>query len=1162
MRWLVIGLSLGVISCSGGSGSSGGGTTITVTSAVQDLNLDPTGQTTVLTFSKALGTALPGNFDTDGAQTAQTAVLAGTTVTVTWDDRVSPADQVRVVGKSAVVSAFGAVSTTNAAPSTFAVTGATQVPGLGADTITVQFSGPRVVESEAEDLTNWQLRVNGTALDLTGSTFDLDPGTQVLSITTGTGANLHAAFDLSATDVHTVADVQLATAPIVGAATGDVVAPTVVSVLQNLSQDPGGRIIDVTFSEAMDPVFSALLGNFVMANPDIATRVTQPSAAVLRVTFNNPVLPGLNTISLENLLDAHGNAFPNTVTAVTAGSTALNAFDNAPEFVTVANLGGDYVFADFDQALDPEEAEDETRWLLESPVGVPVDLSGATLNFMLLNKTLTISDLPDDFDNGVGFKLEAAVGNEPHDVDGELFTSSFTGTVGGDSVAPSVLSVTQNRTVDPTGLTLDVAFDEDVDQTTAELVGNWSVTGANVTSATLQSGDDVVRLVLDALAIPSVATTDAQNVDDLAGNTMAAQLAVAIGTTDGTAPSMQTVAVQAIEGALNDTLQVSFDDDMITADVQTPGSWSLESPIGTPVDISTATITHTTPRVARLVFDQGAGFNFKGPDAFRLGLSTMRDVAGNPISAGTLDGSVVAETRLPALDSVWVETAFTNQVHVRFDEPCDLTDDLAGQTVYTVRDSGGTVKGSPTTATPHADGMGVELVFGFSVIAASDTLDISGVTDLAGNYLFALEDLPVEVEDPAEVVLDVGISAAVSVSGEANDVLSVEFDRRPSPWGITDPANYTVMQGATPVDVSNAEFSFDGLQTVVIDLSGSPKPALQTGLNYTITVDGLQSAQGVAMSGASNDTTAATGDVAVPTLAVGDARLDANSPTDSVLIELNEAVDPTDAVDTLRFDINGATNPTTVSLAGPRTVRAFFAGGVATTDTLNTTIRDLAGNPAAASQVVATQDVAGPLVVSVSGVAEPNRGGDRVLINFDEPVTAATALQASNYAVTSGASVLNLTGSKMEYTSATNTVTIHLPAGQELDPASGLTVGVSNISDHSGLLLSPAANVGGAVTGDTTPPDFQAAFANYREDAGGLVVDVLFDEDVDQAFATNPLNWVPSGGQFVMTVDALSDRLYRLTLDLPLAALETLDLTGLSDVAGNTSGAIAVAPIL
>ena len=71
------------------------------------------------------------------------------------------------------------------------------------------------------------------------------------------------------------------------------------------------------------------------------------------------------------------------------------------------------------------------------------------------------------------------------------------------------------------------------------------------------------------------------------------------------------------------------------------------------------------------------------------------------------NGRIVAESNLPLLEAVWVETAFSNEVHVRFSEACDHMDDILGLTLYTVRDSGGTGKGYPVSATPHADGMGV-----------------------------------------------------------------------------------------------------------------------------------------------------------------------------------------------------------------------------------------------------------------------------------------------------------------------------------------------------------------------------------------------------------------------------------------------------------------------
>ena len=60
-------------------------------------------------------------------------------------------------------------------------------------------------------------------------------------------------------------------------------------------------------------------------------------------------------------------------------------------------------------------------WTLESPAGTPIDLSGATVNYDLLTKTVQIDDLPVDLVNGDSFLIQGAVGFEPHDVDGLLF---------------------------------------------------------------------------------------------------------------------------------------------------------------------------------------------------------------------------------------------------------------------------------------------------------------------------------------------------------------------------------------------------------------------------------------------------------------------------------------------------------------------------------------------------------------------------------------------------------------------------------------------------------------------------------------------------------------------------------------------------------------------
>ena len=60
-------------------------------------------------------------------------------------------------------------------------------------------------------------------------------------------------------------------------------------------------------------------------------------------------------------------------------------------------------------------------------------------------------------------------------------------------------------------------------------------------------------------------------------------------------------------------------------------------------------------------------------------------------------------------------------------------------------------------------------MFGFAVLAGSDTLDVAGVTDLAGNPLFPAFDQAVDAEDPAPVDFAAGATIVATLVGEENE---------------------------------------------------------------------------------------------------------------------------------------------------------------------------------------------------------------------------------------------------------------------------------------------------------------------------------------------------------------------------------------------------------
>ena len=1150
-----------LLSACGGSSSSGDGNTLA--SVVQDLTLDPNGVTTVLTFQKNLPALVsPGMFVADGGQVALNVVVVDNVATVTWDDRVTPSHQVMPTGLKGVAETFRSVTTTDASAPTFAILAADQNPGLGGDTIAIQFSGPYVVESAAEDIASWDLVVNGVSMDLTGSVLDHDPLTQALTMTLGPDANLHASFDLAAAAVISVADVPVSTTAVAGAAIGDAVAPTFVSAVQQLPESEFGYVIDFTFSEAMDPVFAAQIANFDAGFPVFASSVEQVSDTVLRVTFNHPIVPGFDTVDLVGeLMDAHGNPLTpvGAPVAVTAGSTVANGYGTTPVLETVADAGGDTLSLTFTQALDPDTADDFSLWAVESPLGNVLNLASSSFAYDLTTKSLTIT-LDRDLTTGDTFQVGPAAGPTPIDVDGEAFATVYAGVVTGDIAAPSVVSITQDRTLDPSGLTLDAVLSEDVDPVEAQDVNNWVVTGGGmVQTATLLPSQNAVRLVLDVLAVPGEDTFTVSDLTDLAGNPMALpQPLIAIASTDVTAPSGSGLVGFAEVGANNDRVEVIFDDTMIQSEVEDALNWTVESPVGKPLDTSGASVSYDAGTgEAVLTFDGGDEIDLKVFDDIQLTLANMRDVGGNTVSGLPMNAQVDGESGYPILETAWVNSVVPNRLHVQFSEPCDQLDDIAGYTEFLVRDDLGVALGSPSSVLVDADRHGAILMMGFGVIAGVHTLDVRGVTDLAGNQLFPVFDFPIQDVDALEPALDTGISAALTVSGEENDVLSVEFDRPVSRWDVLNPANYDL----SGVDLTGASFEFDGLQTVTITLDGGTAPALETGTGYTLTVDGLRSQQGVAMTGASAEVVVAGGDAVAPAAVALRTRLDAASPADSILVEFDEAIDPADAEDETLF-LKGGVTPDVATRLGHRTVRLFWAGGATAGELVDVSARDLAHNLGLATLAAEVAVTDGPVLLSVEGLIQPGFGGDRIQLGFNVPLSASTSSVISNYTADQGGVPIDLSNAIVRYASGTNLVIFHLPAGVELDPFQTLHVTVNNVTNQDGLAINPAGDLVGSVSGDLTPPDFDAALVNYRADATGLVVDVRFTEDVDPVFAEIATNFTVSGGQQVVDAQLLTSDVLRLTLSAPLVDGDEINTVALPDAAGVTSASISVAPSL
>jgi hypothetical protein len=1154
--------ALAVAGCSGGGSSSGTGGTNDLTAALQDLDLNAQGTVTVLTFESASGLsgAGAGNFTASGGQTPTGVTVDGNTVTITWNGRVSPANTVSVTGLTGVEGTGVSVSTSDSSAPTFTVSGDQNV-GWGNDVVTVEFSGVNVAEETAEDTDNWVLTVNGTSMSMTGTVCDFDAMTQTMTMELGSSAALWSSFTLSASGVRGVNHAAVSTTNISGTASGDSAAPTLVAAEQDLDADPLGRVVRFQFSEPMSPNFSTQLSHYGASSPDVAVSVSQTNSFHIDVTFNNPMVPGINMVELTGLYDMHGNAFPDVTTAITQPAPVANAVEGTPSANTVSNEGGDNIVFTTTQAFDPESALDASNWTLTIE-GNPVDLSTQTFEYDIETRTTSIT-LDFDLNNGDDFVLTAA---SVVDVDGQQSVLS-TGTlqVAGDATEPGVEAVTQNRTIDSTGMTVDVRFDEDVDEASAETTANYTRTGtgtATPDSATLLADKNTVRLVFDAAVVPGFHTVTASGVMDLAGNTMSAPGTATMSSTDTTAPMMTSSSATATAGLANDTLMVVFSDDMYEPSIEDSANWELESPIGSGITMGVCSVTYVdVARRATLTLD-GNSVNLQQGADYQIRFIGGVDLGGNTMSTTPSTGNVTAESELPELTKAWLSGGPTTSVTLVFSEPCgnltDLYDAVSNPNGvrYTLH-NGNTV--SATGATVSSDRLSTTVTFA-SAASAGDTLDVFGVRDMAGNPMFPVSGQAIVDAAGGDLVSPSfsGVTAT-AVAGEENDMIVITFDRDMNPFGMEDMNNYSidVGNGTTTLGLFRTNFVFNGTNEVTLTLEDDiANYNLQNGDLISVTTENLVSSFGTAQVGVLAQSGIMVGGDTANLAIAGNTtvRFDPSSSL-ALLVTFPEAMEGSAG----SYLLNGTQAASSVSQLSPRVVRVSFATDPIVGDQLEIVVDDLAGNACASmSCALVAADSSAP-GASISAAEAMGFGGDTLTITYNEPVTVSNSMLPGSYTVTANGTPISLAGSTVRYSSIDNSVRFTLASGQEFPHGATVSVTISGVTDHSGNTLN--GNLGGTSAGDSTAPSLSSAFANYSADPSGAVIDVLFSEDVNIARAEDVNNWSTSGSTLVVFSERVSGKHYRLTMSAAMAAGELLRVNNMRDAAGNTAGLISTNPV-
>ncbi|MHC4661566.1 MAG: hypothetical protein ACYS8W_07745, partial [Planctomycetota bacterium] len=519
-----------------------------------------------------------------------------------------------------------------------------------------------------------------------------------------------------------------------------------------------------------------------------------------------------------------------------------------------------------------------------------------------------------------------------------------------DPEPPVPLSATQSISLDPTGRTIVIVFDNGITAASAENIANYIIPGFSVTSAALQADNKTVQITLDAAPVPGVDMLTIINIFDLAGNRTPQPVQLPIGSTDVTAPNATTVVAEAVSGRWNDRINVTFDEDVRQDDAINPANYDLESPTGTAVSLAGATLTYDSPtRTVTITFDDSTQppVDLKFGASFSIDVLNVRDLAGNTMNPYSTTGIVTGDNIAPGVLTVLQNLGanpFGSTYDITFDEQLDNLS-AADTTRYAA--TGATT----SAAVLLGDGVTVRVVFSSTVVPGIHSITVSGVKDLAGNPCSLLTPAMTSTDATAPTI---NSASAITVSGYLNDYIVVVFD---GPVHVSDAenlANYSFESPiGTPVDIFGSTITYDAwtyTTRITLDAVSPNDDNLDTDETFQVVLNNIRDIAGNMIAAGANISGIVTGDGTAPTLLSAKLNLEVDPWGKTLDLTFDEPLDTTSAESVTNYLVGGSGVTGAVLLTGGgadrRIVRLTFASpaepGVTTLDVSN--VADVAKN--------------------------------------------------------------------------------------------------------------------------------------------------------------------------------------------------------------------------
>ncbi|MCZ6688490.1 MAG: Ig-like domain-containing protein, partial [Planctomycetota bacterium] len=628
-------------------------------------------------------------------------------------------------------------------------------------------------------------------------------------------------------------------------------------------------------------------------------------------------------------------------------------------------------------------------------------------------------------------------------------------------------------------------------------------------SAGSPSGMDI------SASLPSNAITDdAGNEATNYGDPALDDDGVDIGSPDVATPFLGTASAQALSGASNDEVGIQFSEPVIAADAEDISLFVLESPSGSPVDMggagvfynpttltTTITLTDTGPQMDNLAY-QGS---------FRIIVTGVRDVAGNPITPGSfLSGTVGGDGASPALLSVnqnLVAGPGGETVDLQFDEAMDpLT---ANDPVhYAV--SGGQLTLSAVLLTGLRQ---VRIVFDSPIVPGVTTIDVADVRDLAGNVIAAIAGRAIGGPDATPPGLS-GIGA-VAISGLLNDQISVTFTESVDVTDATDLANFALESPTgIPIDMAGSAISYSAASattTITLSSTGPSADNLQFGASAQVTVDNVRDLSGNPIAAGSSFAGTVTGDNTPPQILTVRQDLAPDPTGATVEVTFDEALDRASAETSANYTASGGigTTSATQTPSGERVQVLLTAPVVSGKDTLSVlAVKDAAGNPmVSASNLTMTSTDSTPPVATI---VQPADGADvsqsvTVTGTATDDHSLITAIRVNGMAASTGDDFANWTAA-IALPTGTQSITVEAEDfNGNVDPsAAQITVNVQGNTPPKATVSTP---------GGTQIGDVPVAYRLIDDDSDLISISVEYSLDGGGSFfsATESLNPLSEG---------------------------------------------------